>query len=106
MAQNETDDAAVEHAADAVDGALPDHPRAVVVTGGGTGIGRAVAERFAAAGDDVVIIGRRAEMLRATAAELTAAYGREVVPIVCDLADPAGVEAVLPLLPPRIDVLV
>jgi NAD(P)-dependent dehydrogenase (short-subunit alcohol dehydrogenase family) len=33
--------------------------RVVVISGGGTGIGRAVAEIFAADGDDVVIIGRR-----------------------------------------------
>jgi 3-oxoacyl-[acyl-carrier protein] reductase len=80
--------------------------RTVVVTGGGTGIGRAVAARFAEAGDHVVIVGRRREVLAATAAELSAAHGREVTSIVCDLADPDDVEAVLTHLPERIDVLV
>lgn len=47
-------------------------PRTVVVSGGGTGIGLAAAERFAATGDQVVIIGRRAEVLERAAAELTA----------------------------------
>lgn len=42
-------------------------PRAVVITGGGTGIGRAMAETFVKNGDQVVIIGRREEVLRATA---------------------------------------
>jgi 3-oxoacyl-[acyl-carrier protein] reductase len=45
-------------------------PRVALVTGGGTGIGRAVAAAFAKQGDEVVILGRRAEVLRRTAAEL------------------------------------
>jgi 3-oxoacyl-[acyl-carrier protein] reductase len=112
MAQIETDDATDGNAADAAvcdatAHARPDRgPRAVVVTGGGTGIGRSIAERFAAAGDDVVIVGRRAEVLRATAERLTSAYGRAVTPVVCDLADPDEVEAAVRRLPERIDVLV
>lgn len=46
--------------------------RRAVVSGGGTGIGRAVATRLAADGCDVVIVGRRAEVLARTAAELNA----------------------------------
>lgn len=80
--------------------------RNVVVTGGGTGIGRAVAARFAEAGDHVKIIGRRAEVLKATAAALRQEYGGDVSSAVCDLADPDAVEAVLAELPERVDVLV
>lgn len=43
---------------------------AAVVSGGGTGIGRAAAAALAADGMDVVIVGRRADVLRATADEV------------------------------------
>jgi Dehydrogenases with different specificities (related to short-chain alcohol dehydrogenases) len=76
--------------------------RNVVVTGGGTGIGRMVARRFATAGENVVIVGRRREVLLSAAAEL----GPNVTPLVCDLADPDAVQAALLTLPARIDVLV
>lgn len=74
--------------------------RSVLVTGGSSGIGRAVAERFVADGADVVITGRRAELVATTAAEIGARG------VVCDAADPSQVAASLPELPPRIDVLV
>lgn len=44
--------------------------RVVVVTGGGTGIGRAVARAFSLDGERVVILGRRADVLRTTAEAL------------------------------------
>ena len=44
--------------------------RTVVVTGGGTGIGREVAAQFAAEGCDVVITGRREDVLRKAADEI------------------------------------
>jgi 3-oxoacyl-[acyl-carrier protein] reductase len=47
--------------------------RSIVVSGGGTGIGRAIARRFAADGADVLIVGRRRDVLAATADELNAA---------------------------------
>ena len=47
----------------------------VVVTGGGTGIGRTIAHELASLGAQVVICGRRSEPLEKTAAELEAAGG-------------------------------
>ena len=56
-------------------------PHAVLVTGGGSGIGAAVARRLAVAGAQVAICGRRAASLRAVAAETGA------LDFVCDVCD-------------------
>ena len=71
-------------------------PRLAVVSGGGTGIGRAIAEALLRAGDEVLLVGRRAEVLEATVAELGAGTGRgdAVGYVVADVADPAGLERV------------
>ncbi|MEV3977839.1 SDR family oxidoreductase [Nonomuraea sp. NPDC049758] len=74
--------------------------REVVVTGGGTGIGYAIAEAFAALGDRVTITGRREHVLKEAAARLGAAY----VPF--DAASPAAVQDALDSLPAHVDVLV
>ncbi len=49
---------------------VEDATSVVVVTGGGSGIGRAIAEAFVRDGSQVVIIGRREDMLQATAQAL------------------------------------
>jgi NAD(P)-dependent dehydrogenase (short-subunit alcohol dehydrogenase family) len=61
--------------------------RNVLITGASGGIGRAIAARFAAGGDNVVITGRNAGRLRRAAAELG------VHDIVCDASVPAQVAA-------------
>ena len=68
--------------------------RVIVVTGGGTGIGKAIAARFLAEGDRVVITGRREPVLRDAARELDGVQsGGEVHWDVCDVGDPAQVDA-------------
>ena len=74
--------------------------RQVVVTGGGTGLGRAIAEDFIAAGDRVTITGRRGDVLAATAGSIGATA------VAFDAGDPAAVRAALVSLPDRVDVLV
>jgi 3-oxoacyl-[acyl-carrier protein] reductase len=76
--------------------------RHTVVTGGGTGIGRAVAEACALRGDRVVITGRRAEVLAETAAK----GGPNVRAVAFDATDPGQVQAALEKLPGRVDALV
>ena len=56
------------------------------VTGGGTGIGRALALRFAEEGGDVALSGRRADRLEAVADEIRA-LGRRALVLVCDVTD-------------------
>ncbi|MCA9008774.1 MAG: SDR family oxidoreductase [Planctomycetaceae bacterium] len=56
--------------------------KVALVTGGGRGIGKAIARRFAEAGANVVIASRKLENLQATARELDGLPGK-VLPIAC-----------------------
>ena len=68
-------------------------PRRVVVSGGGTGIGRAIAARFALDGDSVVILGRRENVLTDAAKLVNADLPEDrVTTLAVDLEDPAAVE--------------
>ena len=66
--------------------------RTAVVTGAASGIGRALASRFAAAGMRVVLADVEEPALAAAAAEL-AAEGAEVLPVVTDVSDGDSVDA-------------
>ncbi len=82
----------------------------IVVTGGGTGIGRAIAAALLPRADQLVLVGRRAEVLRETARELAqrAPSGTQIAPLAADLAVAAEVERLSQLLHrgPTVDVLV
>ncbi|MGB3698673.1 MAG: SDR family oxidoreductase [Gordonia sp. (in: high G+C Gram-positive bacteria)] len=60
--------------------------KVALVTGGGTGIGRAIALDLARCGADLVIAGRRPEPLAETAAEI-AALGGQVLTVSADIRD-------------------
>jgi NAD(P)-dependent dehydrogenase (short-subunit alcohol dehydrogenase family) len=57
----------------------------ILVTGGGTGLGKEMAEAFCKLGATVFIFGRRGEVLQATASEIMGRHGGRVVPIACDI---------------------
>lgn len=83
--------------------------RHVLITGGGTGLGRAIGERFLSLGASLVICGRRVAVLDAAAAEMrTARPGADITTIGCDVRDPAQVDAMLDTIWQRrpLDILV
>lgn len=67
--------------------------RIALVTGGGTGVGKAVSRSLSTEGWRVVITGRRKDVLEAAAAALSAESGNEVSWVACDVGDPASVQA-------------
>lgn len=62
-----------------------------LISGGGSGIGRAVARNLAGAGNRVLLVGRTAEKLEATRAELPEPAAHRV--LACDVRDAAGLAA-------------
>jgi citronellol/citronellal dehydrogenase len=64
--------------------------RVVLVTGGGTGLGRATALELARCGASVLIAGRRADVLEQAAAEIGEASAGEVRAVVGDVRERAG----------------
>jgi 3-oxoacyl-[acyl-carrier protein] reductase len=78
-------------------GTEPDKRRLAVVSGGGTGIGRAIAEALLADGDDVLILGRRPEVVAAAAEGMNAVAAHSfgtVSWLAADLAEPRDVRRV------------
>lgn len=75
-------------------------PRIALVTGAGSGIGRAVTLRLVADGWSVVLAGRRVDALAETAALTGAAPPRTLVQAT-DVADPASVEALFAAIAER-----
>ena len=67
----------------------------ILVTGGGSGLGAAMGRRFVELGAELVICGRRLELLEQTAAQLRGEFGGKVSVVRCDLRDGAAVDAMM-----------
>lgn len=67
----------------------------ILVSGGGTGLGLSMGRRFLELGAELVICGRREQVLAEAAAQLTAATGGKIEVHKCDIRDPAAVDAML-----------
>lgn len=69
--------------------------KTIVVTGGGSGLGKSMTHYFLSLGANVVITSRKLEKLQATATELEKETGGSCHPIACDVRDYAQVEQML-----------
>jgi NAD(P)-dependent dehydrogenase (short-subunit alcohol dehydrogenase family) len=67
----------------------------ILVTGGGSGLGAAMGRRFVELGAELIICGRRLELLQATAAQLRDDPGGKVSAIQCDIRDGSSVDAMI-----------
>ncbi|CAL1583988.1 unnamed protein product [Knipowitschia caucasica] len=73
---------------------LPPHSfqnRVAFITGGGTGLGRAMTHGLSELGATCVIASRKLDVLQKTAEEITAQTGNKVFPLQCDVRDPQAV---------------
>jgi len=64
----------------------------ILITGGGTGLGRSIAQRFLSLGAEILICGRREAVLAETATQLMQETGGRVSFKTCDIRDAAQVE--------------
>jgi meso-butanediol dehydrogenase / (S,S)-butanediol dehydrogenase / diacetyl reductase len=79
--------------------------KVIVITGAGVGLGRALARRFAADGESVVLLGRTLAKVEAAASDI----GERAMAAACDVASPDSVRAAFAAIAarhPRIDVLI
>src|SRR3954447_11703770 len=67
----------------------------ILVTGGGSGLGAAMGRRFIELGAELIICGRRLELLEETAGKIRSDPGGEVATIRCDIRDGAAVDAMM-----------
>jgi len=75
------------------DGAM--QGQTIIVTGGGTGLGRAMGTYFLELGANLVITSRKIEVLQKTADEMMEQTGGKVLAVQCDVRDYAQVENVI-----------
>jgi len=67
----------------------------ILVTGGGSGLGAAMGRRFVELGAELIICGRRLELLEAASAQMRDDFGGKVSVVRCDIRDAAAVDAMM-----------
>lgn len=77
---------------------LPEHTfknKTILITGGGTGLGKSMADYLASLGANLVLTGRRSSVLEAAAEELTSKYATQVLPLSGDVRNIKEVESIV-----------
>jgi len=69
--------------------------KVILITGGGTGLGKAMGKYFSELGAKLVITSRKLDVLQKTAEEISNATNSEVFPFQCDVSDYKQVEELL-----------
>lgn len=69
--------------------------KTIIITGGGTGLGKAVGKYFLELGAHLVIASRNIEVLKEAAKELTDQTGGQVLPVACDIRKYDEIEQVI-----------
>lgn len=69
--------------------------KTIIVTGGGTGLGKSMGTYFSELGANLVITSRRMDVLEETAKEISSKTGGTVLPVTCDVRDYEQVERVI-----------
>lgn len=69
--------------------------KTILITGGGTGLGKSMGTYFSKLGANLVITSRKLDVLKETADEISAQSGYPVLPLACDVRDYAQVEAAI-----------
>lgn len=69
--------------------------KTIIVTGGGSGLGKSMSVYFASLGANVVICSRKSEVLQEAKIEIESATGGNVLDVVCDVRNPEQVENVI-----------
>ena len=67
----------------------------ILVTGGGTGLGKSMGKYFLQLGANLIIVSRKKDVLEQTAAELEKETGGQVLPLACDVRNYHEIEAVI-----------
>jgi NAD(P)-dependent dehydrogenase (short-subunit alcohol dehydrogenase family) len=67
----------------------------ILITGGGSGLGAAMGRRFVELGAELIICGRRLELLEATASQMRSELGGMVAVARCDIRDGGEVDAMM-----------
>ena len=74
--------------------------KTIIVTGGGSGLGKSMSEYLLTLGANIVITSRREDLLKKVADDMMKEFGGKVLPIACDVRDHDMVSKVINDFPP------